>query len=50
MSVLIFIDHVDGHVKKSSLEALSYGAILAEQSGIAAEAIVLGNVTEDLPL
>ena len=25
MSVLIFIDHSDGHIKKTSLEALSYG-------------------------
>ena len=28
MSVLIFIDHIDGHIKKASLEALSYGARL----------------------
>lgn len=50
MSVLIFIDHSDGHVKKSSLEALSYGAKIAEQlGGIPAEGILLGTVTEDLP-
>ena len=48
MSVLIFIDHVDGHVKKASLEALSYGAQIAEQTGMIAEGVVLGNVTEDL--
>ncbi|MHA4807163.1 electron transfer flavoprotein subunit alpha/FixB family protein [Flavitalea flava] len=49
MSVLIFIDHSDGHVKKSSLEALSYGAKIAEQLGsVAAEGILLGTVTEDL--
>lgn len=48
MSVLIFIDHIDGHIKKASLEALSYGAKIAEQTGVAAEGIVLGSPTEDL--
>ena len=48
MSVLIFIDHSEGHVKKSSLEALSYGSALAGQLGTTAEAILLGTVTEDL--
>lgn len=48
MSVLIFIDAADGHVKKASLEAMSYGAKVAEQLGVSAEAVVLGNVTEDL--
>lgn len=49
MSVLVFIDHAEeGHVKKASLEALSYGAKIAEQTGDVAEAVVLGNVTEDL--
>ena len=48
MSVLIFIDHSEGHVKKASLEALSYGAKIAEQLGTTAEGILLGTVTEDL--
>jgi electron transfer flavoprotein alpha subunit len=48
MSVLIFVDHIDGHIKKASYEALSYGAKLAEQTGDQAEAIVLGTVNEDL--
>ena len=48
MSVLIFIDHSDGHVKKSSLEALTYGAKVATQLGTTAEGIVLGTVTDDL--
>src|SRR5215203_4253624 len=43
MSVLIFIDHIDGHIKKASLEAASYGAKMAEQSGDTVEAVVLGN-------
>ena len=48
MSVLIFIDHADGHVKKASLEALSYGAAVAEQTGTTAEGVILGTVNEDL--
>lgn len=48
MSVLIFIDAADGHVKKASLEVLSYGAKVAEQLGTTAEGVVLGTVTEDL--
>lgn len=48
MSVLIFIDQADGHVKKASLEALSYGAKVAELTGTTAEGVVLGTVSEDL--
>lgn len=48
MSVLIFIDTADGHVKKASLEVLTYGSKLAEQLGTSTEAVVLGTVTEDL--
>lgn len=48
MSVLIFLDQADGQIKKSSLEAAGYAAAIAKQSGTAAEAIVLGTVTDDL--
>ena len=48
MSVLIFIDHAEGHIKKTSLEALSYGVALAEQIGVSAEGILLGTVQDDL--
>jgi electron transfer flavoprotein alpha subunit len=48
MPVLIFIDTADGHVKKASLEALSYGAKVAELTGMDAEGVVLGSVTEDI--
>ena len=48
MSVLIFIDHTEGHIKKASLEALSYGAKIAEQTGDVAEGIVVGSPTEDI--
>jgi electron transfer flavoprotein alpha subunit len=46
--VLIFLDHTDGHIKKASLEALSYGAKVAAQTGDTAEALLLGTVTDDL--
>lgn len=48
MSVLIFIDQAEGHVKKASLEALSYGAKVAELLGTTAEGVVLGTAQEDL--
>jgi electron transfer flavoprotein alpha subunit len=48
MSVLIFIDTNEGHVKKASLEVLTYGAKVAEQLGVAGEGVVLGSVSEDL--
>ena len=48
MSVFIFLDQSEGHIKKSSFEAASYGAKVAELLGTTAEAIVLGNVADDL--
>jgi electron transfer flavoprotein alpha subunit len=48
MSVLVFLDQSEGHIKKSSFEAAAYGAKVAEQLGVAAEGIVLGNVADDL--
>ena len=48
MSVLIFIDSAEGHVKKSSFEALTYGAHLAKQLGTSAEGILLGTVADDV--
>jgi electron transfer flavoprotein alpha subunit len=48
MSVLIFLDQSEGHIKKNSFEAASYGAKLAENLGTTAEGIVLGTVNDDL--
>ena len=48
MSVLIFIDSAEGHVKKSSFEALTYGAQLAKQLGTSAEGVLLGTVADDV--
>jgi len=46
--VLVFLDQADGHIKKSSFEAASYAAKVAEQLGTTAEGIVLGSVNDDL--
>ena len=48
MSVLIFIDQAEGHVKKASLEAISYGAAIAAQLNTTADGVVLGTTNEDL--
>ncbi|HET9745400.1 MAG TPA: electron transfer flavoprotein subunit alpha/FixB family protein [Chitinophagaceae bacterium] len=48
MSVLIFIDTAEGHVKKASLEAMTYGAKIAEQLGTSAEGVVVGTANDDL--
>lgn len=48
MSVLIYLDQSDNHIKKSAYEVLTYGSKLAEQLGTSAEALVLGTVADDL--
>jgi electron transfer flavoprotein alpha subunit len=46
--VLVYIDQADQQIKKASLEALSYGAAIAQQLGISIEALVLGTLQDDL--
>ena len=46
--VLIFIDQSEGHIKKASFEAMTYGVKVAEQLGTVAEGLVLGQVNDDL--
>jgi electron transfer flavoprotein alpha subunit len=48
MSVLVFLDQSEGHIKKNSLEAASYGAKVSEILNTTAEGIVLGSVHDDL--
>ncbi len=48
MSVLVFLDQSEGHIKKNSLEAASYGAKVAEMLNTTAEGIILGTVKDDL--
>ncbi|KAG4080472.1 hypothetical protein HA402_013930 [Bradysia odoriphaga] len=44
MSILIFADQAQGKIKKAALEAIQYGARIAEQLGTTATALVLGPV------
>lgn len=48
MPVLIFIDQSEGQIKKTSFEALSYGAALAKLLNTSAEGLILGPTSEDL--
>ena len=48
MSVLIFLDQSEGHIKKGSFEAASYGSKVAELMNTSSEGIVLGTVNDDL--
>ena len=47
MSVLIFADQFQGNIKKSALEAVQYGSKAAQQLGVQATAIVLGEVSAE---
>ena len=46
--VLIYVDQDDQEIKKASFEAISYGAALAKQLGTSAEALLLGNVKDNV--
>ena len=46
--VLIYLDQSEQEIKKSSLEALCYGATVAKQLNLNAEALLVGTVNEDL--
>ncbi|MFN3315774.1 MAG: electron transfer flavoprotein subunit alpha/FixB family protein [Raineya sp.] len=46
MSVLIFVETAEGKAKPSSLEAVGYGAKVAEMLGTTATALVLGDAQE----
>jgi electron transfer flavoprotein alpha subunit len=41
MSILVYIEHVEGAVKKTSLEAISYAHAMGQQSGNTGEVIAL---------
>jgi electron transfer flavoprotein alpha subunit len=48
MPVLVYLDHSDGQIKKSSLEAACYASSLAGILGSHAEAIIIGALNTDL--
>jgi electron transfer flavoprotein alpha subunit len=47
MSVLVVIECAHGEVKKSSLEAATYGSKVAQQMGTTATAIAIGDISEE---
>ena len=47
MSLLIYIEHTNGIIKKNALEAVSYGVAYAEKMGIPAKGVTIGNLKED---
>ena len=47
MSLLIYIEHTNGIIKKNALEAVSYGVAYAEKMGISAKGVTIGNLKED---
>ena len=47
MSVLVYIEAANGAVKKSSLEAASYGSALAKQMGTTCSAVAIGDVSDE---
>ncbi|WP_276496188.1 electron transfer flavoprotein subunit alpha/FixB family protein [Pontibacter litorisediminis] len=47
MSVLVFVEGLNGEIKKSSLEAASYGSQVAQQLGTSATAVAIGEVHEE---
>jgi electron transfer flavoprotein alpha subunit len=47
MSVLVFVEGLNGEIKKSSLEAASYGSQVAQAMGTTATAVAIGEVHEE---
>ncbi|WP_423149533.1 electron transfer flavoprotein subunit alpha/FixB family protein [Rubrolithibacter danxiaensis] len=48
MSVLVYIEHNEGKVKKSSLEAVSYAKEIAKQTGTTLVALAVGDISTDI--
>ncbi|PRY14401.1 electron transfer flavoprotein alpha subunit apoprotein [Pontibacter ummariensis] len=46
MSVLVFVEGLNGEIKKSSLEAASYGSQVAQTLGTSATAVAIGDINE----
>ncbi len=47
MSVLVFVEGLNGEIKKSSLEAATYGSQVAQQLGTTATAVAIGEVHQE---
>ena len=47
MSVLVYIEQINGIVKKNVLEAASYAVAFAEKTGSSASGIIIGNISNE---
>lgn len=47
MSILVYIEHAEGRIKKTSLEAVSFAKALSEKEGGKVTAVALGTIGED---
>ncbi|MCC9167241.1 electron transfer flavoprotein subunit alpha/FixB family protein [Pontibacter harenae] len=47
MSVLVFVEGLNGEIKKSSLEAASYGSQVAQTLGTSATAVAMGDISQN---
>ncbi|WP_299289854.1 electron transfer flavoprotein subunit alpha/FixB family protein [uncultured Mucilaginibacter sp.] len=46
MSVLVFVEHIEGVIRKTSLEALQYASEIAKKLGTTTTAVVAGQIEE----
>jgi len=44
MSVIVYIEHTNGIIKKNALEAVSYGVAFAEKLGVSVFGVIIGNI------
>lgn len=47
MSVIIYIENTEGHLKKGAFEAASYGVALAAKNGSSAIGVSVGNINDE---
>ena len=46
MSVLVLVEHLDGSIKKKSLEAVQYASAIAQNTGTTTTAVAAGNIAD----
>lgn len=47
MSILVYVENIEGSFKKSAFEVVSYAKAIAEQSGDSVTALSIGNVSDE---
>ncbi|WP_295675012.1 electron transfer flavoprotein subunit alpha/FixB family protein [uncultured Mucilaginibacter sp.] len=46
MSVIVFVEHDGGIIKKKNFEAVQYAAVIAQKTGATVTAVILGNIAD----